>query len=404
MLWTITARKVCARRVRYTLACFLRECLISAAFLRVSMLSCGNGMKVPPSIWTADSDYLPTTHMYSAIVFRARMKKNISSIAVLLVLLSSILTMLATPVASSETSSSSTAALASTTTTVACASSPAIVFHDVLCTATVTGNFPRGKVTWSDGGVQKLSRDTCSLFIGSCSVVFRPMSGTSPVTITTSYGGDKHNSPSSGSISITVTLKGSETKAYCWPDEIVTGSTKVITCVGWVSGHRPTGTLAWTQTGGTGSVTFTTGTCTLATRHCSVKLNAGSTGTITVQAAYSGDANNTASSGTTQLTIKAKTSLANVCSATSVAVGSSITCTATLTGFTGSVSGETIAWYQIGGNGSATFSSTSCTLSSGGTCSITITGSEKGHVGMGAFYLGDAANTRSSGSAHVVVS
>ena len=332
------------------------------------------------------------------------MKKSILSIAMLLVLLASSFTVLANPVAADGTSSTTTVAPASTTTTITCESSSAVIFHDLRCTATVTGNFPRGKVTWSDGGVEKLSSSTCYLFIGSCSIWFRPLSGTSPVTITASYTGDARNAPSSGSFQITVGLKGTETRASCNPSSVVTGRTQTINCVAWVDGHRPAGTITWSQTGGTGSVTFSATTCTLAKRHCSVAVTAGSAGSVTIQAAYGGDVNNTASSGTTTLTIKSKTSLANICNATSVTVGSSITCTATLTGFSGSVSGEAIAWYQIGGDGSATFSSMSCTLSSGGTCSITVTGSAVGGVSIGAFYFGDSANSRSSGSAHIQVS
>ena len=335
------------------------------------------------------------------------MPKHIPSIlAILVILVASALTMIAIPAAISQATTITTtgpAPTATTTTTVTCASSSIIRYHGVVCTATVTGNFPRGKVNWSDGGVEKLSRSACTLFIGSCSVVFRSMTSTSPVTITASYVGDNRNAPSSGSFSLTVSLKGSVTKVYCWPDQIVTGSTNSITCEGRVVGHSPTGTLTWTQTG-TGSVTFTTSTCTLEKSHCSVTLLAGSIGTVTIQVAYSGDFNNTASSGSTELTIKAKTSLANVCSATAVAIDSSITCTATLTGFTGSVLGESIAWYVVGGTGSTTFSANSCTLSSGGTCSITVTGSAAGSVAIRAFYLGDATNTRSAGSAHLVVS
>jgi len=330
------------------------------------------------------------------------MMKNTASITVLVLLLGSSLAVLSTPAAAAGTNATTTLAPVSTTTSVSCTSSSATLFSALKCTASVTGAFPKGKVTWSDGGAGKLSRTTCVLFLGSCSIEFRPTSAVSPITITASYAGDSHNAPSSGSFSVTVSLKGSETRVSCWPNQVLAGSTKVISCVGWVSGHRPTGTLTWTQTGGTGSISFASTTCTLAARHCSVKANVGATGTVTVQAAYSGDANNTASSGTASLTIRAKTSLANVCSATSVATGSSITCTATLAGFSGSVSGETIAWYQVGGPGSATFS-TSCTLSAGGSCSITVTGAAKGGVGIGAFYLGDAANGRSSGFAHIVV-
>jgi len=352
---------------------------------------------------------LVTKHKYDDHHLAFKMPKNISSMAVLIFLIASASTVFATPAALSQTTTTTTSTAssstppASTSTTVTCASSSIVIYHGVICTATVTGSFPLGKVTWSDGGVQKLSRTTCTLFIGSCSVVFRPMSSTSPVTITASYAGDHRNAPSSGSFSVTVSLKGSVTKVYCWPNQIATGSANNVTCVGRVIGHNPTGTLTWTQTG-TGTVTFITSTCLLAKSHCSVTLLAGSTGNVAIQAAYNGDANNSASSGSAQLMIKAKTSLANVCSATSVAVGSSMTCTATLTDFTGSVSGESIVWYVVGGTGSVTLSSGSCALSSGGSCSITVTGSVAGSVAIRAFYLGDSANTRSAGSARIMVS
>jgi hypothetical protein len=58
----------------------------------------------------------------------------------------------------------------------------------------------------------------------------------------------------------------------------------------------------------------------------------------------------------------------------------------------------------VWGDGSITLSAGTCTLSSGGTCSITVTGVAHGGITIGAFYLGDSANTRSVGYAHFLVS
>lgn len=126
-----------------------------------------------------------------------------------------------------------------------------------------------------------------------------------------------------------------------------------------------------------------------------------SAGSVTVQAAYGGNSNNMVSSGTAQITIKAKTSLSVSCTPSSVAVGSSASCTSTLTGYVGSVEGETITWSLAGGNSSATFTAATCTLSSGGTCSVALTGASKGGVGIRAHYAGDADNAKSSGSVRV---
>ena len=316
-----------------------------------------------------------------------------SSVAALVALF--VLSILAMP-AVADTTTTTTQTPSPSSTTVTCPTTSIGIFSRVKCTVSVSGNFPLGVVTWSSNEAGSFSRSKCYLFLGSCSVVYRPSSTDTPVTITANYAGDKHNQPSSGTFSLTVTLKDSDTKATCLPDSVVAGSPTKVTCRAAVSGHRPEGTVTWSQTGGTGSVTFAYTTCTLNYGRCSIKLTGSTVGSVTIQASYGGDTTHLPSTATATLTVKAKTSLALTCIPSPVASGSASTCTATLSGFSGSVSGEGISWYRMGGAGAGTFSSTTCALSPSGSCSITVTGMSAGNIRVGAFYLGDSANSRSS--------
>lgn len=90
------------------------------------------------------------------------------------------------------------------------------------------------------------------------------------------------------------------------------------------------------------------------------------------------------------------------CSPSSINVGSSSSCTATVSGASGSINGETISWTQSGGTGSVTFpSGNTCTLS-GTSCSVTVTG-DPGVVTLKASYPGDSNNAASSGTFNLTV-
>jgi hypothetical protein len=145
-----------------------------------------------------------------------------------------------------------------------------------------------------------------------------------------------------------------------------------------------------------------TGMKSSVTMACSVTMNGTTAGTVTVQAAYGGDSNDTVSSNTTELTVRpARTSLSVSCTSSSVVVGSSTSCTATLMGYVGSVAGETVTWSQTGA-GSASLNSTTCTLSQG-TCSVTMTGTTTGKVALHAAYSGDPNNRGSSRTAKLTI-
>jgi len=98
----------------------------------------------------------------------------------------------------------------------------------------------------------------------------------------------------------------------------------------------------------------------------------------------------------------ATTSMSVSCIPSTVSAGGSATCTATLSGFTGSVGGETITWSQTG-TGSITFpSGYTCNLS-GASCSVTVTGATAGGVTLQASYPGDPYNIPSSGTFNLTV-
>jgi YVTN family beta-propeller protein len=142
----------------------------------------------------------------------------------------------------------------------------------------------------------------------------------------------------------------------------------------------------------TSSVPSGEATCTLVSGHCSMTMTGVIAGSVTLKAVYEGNGVNTPSSGKVAYTVEpARTHLSLSCIATSEDVW---TCAATLKHYHGSVGGESIAWYQLVGKGSVSFSSSSCILSSAGTCSVVVTGrvATRMTVTIEAVYAGDIDN------------
>ena len=180
----------------------------------------------------------------------------------------------------------------------------------VTCKAKVrgSGSAPTGSVAWSTSSAGTFSSTSCTLSrhksYSTCSVKFTPTAVGSSVVLTASYGGDSKNFPSAGTYSLTVTMKTTKTTISCTPQSAVAGSSTVTTCTAKVTGHSPTGTVTWTQSG-TGSVSYSSTACTLSQRTCSVTVTASTSGHVTLTATYAGDPNNQGSSKTAKLTIKA---------------------------------------------------------------------------------------------------
>ena len=101
-----------------------------------------------------------------------------------------------------------------------------------------------------------------------------------------------------------------------------------------------------------------------------------------------------AGEGAVALTVLQAHSTTKIACTTPITLGVASTCTATVTGYfpTGTIT------FSQSGIGSVTFSATTCTLDSSGTCSVTATGAKTGPTTITATYGGDTNNLGSAGS------
>ena len=203
----------------------------------------------------------------------------------------------------SSGTSSITVTLPPASVTVFCNPASVVVGRVTICKAIVLGSpTPTGKVTWSTSGSGKFPHPTCKLHNGVCSEEYIT-TGTTATTITASYLGDKHNSASSGTFSLTVTQATSKVVITCSQNSMKVG--RQIECRARVTGYESTGTVTWAMIGGSGTFSFTNGnTCSLTNRRCLVTMTAATAGEVVIQAAYSGDSNNSPSYSTHNLNIK----------------------------------------------------------------------------------------------------
>jgi hypothetical protein len=188
----------------------------------------------------------------------------------------------------------------------------------------------------------------------------------------------------------------SSTTVSCSPISVAIGSPS--TCTVTVTGENPTGSVSWQSSG---SGTFSSSTCTLSSGSCSVTYTPSSkTSPVTINASYSGDTKNSASSGAFSLNVPALQApgVTVSCSPSSITIGSSTTCTATVTGSspTGTVSFSST-------DALAKFRPSSCTLLSSGSCRVSYTPSVLGSATITASYSGDSNNPSSSNSTSLTV-
>ena len=118
-----------------------------------------------------------------------------------------------------------------------------------------------------------------------------------PVTLSSSV------SWSEVSLAIAPLVVTTTTAVTCQYASIAVGSASL--CTATVTGSSPTGTVAWSQVGTGGTVTFSAPTCALSGGHCQVLVKGASAGPVTVQGSYSGDSGNLPSLGTAALPVTA---------------------------------------------------------------------------------------------------
>ncbi len=249
-----------------------------------------------------------------------------------------------------------------TSTSVSCTPTSFTTGGSTTCTATVTGSGPSGTVTFttSDPSKGSFGSSSCTLSSGSCTSTYTDTAAGSTPTISAAYGGDSHNTGSTGTTTLTVTaiatiVKTSTTTSVSCP---ATTAGTPTPCAATVTGNAPVGTVTLTtsdtSTGsftasGTGSGTSAY-TCTLFAGACTVyyvDTAAGSTPTIT--AAYGGDTYNLGGSGTTTVAIGSYVPLsaspAPTTSPSAITNGQSTT-TLTVSAPTGGALPYTYIWYS----------------------------------------------------------
>ena len=275
--------------------------------------------------------------------------------------------------------------------TVNCYPSPVSSGSSATCTVTVSGHSPGGILTWASSGVANFSpAPTCTLSAQTCSVMYTPSSPISPVTITVVYSGDQDNLASSGTFSLSVApLRGTNTTVSCTPTPVTVGTPAA--CTAEVTGNSPTGTVTLSSNSGG---TFMSSACSLASGHCTVSYTPSSVLTVTITAVYSGDSNNQGSAGTFSLPVtKASSSVSVKCTPSTVTLGSSSSCLATVSGY--SPSGF-VTFTSSSSTGTFT-PSDQCTLSSG-ICEVSYYDTTQGTPQITVAYVGDSNNGGGSGT------
>lgn len=307
---------------------------------------------------------------------------------------------------------------------VSCSVTSIVINQGTTCTATVTDNDtgtksnPLGTVTWSitTGGTGTFSPAACSLATGSgnssnCSVTFTPDAPSTGlgIVIKVDYGGDTLHAVKSAITStgnnVNVTKRATSIVMSCVPSSVTIGTPT--TCTATVSDaspaptSQPIGTVNWNVNSGTG--TFNSSPCTLASGTCSVTYTpSATTGVHGITAAYQGDTLHFGNNRTFSLTVTAPVSHTTTtsvsCSPNPALTGVATSCTATVTDTNGA---PTIPTGTVSFTSGATAIG-SCTLSSG-TCSLSYTPSADGTFTITATYNADSTHSTSSGTTSLVV-
>jgi uncharacterized membrane protein len=300
-----------------------------------------------------------------------------------------------------------------TSTSITC-STPVLVGTPSSCTVTVTNTAtnpaaPSGPVTLTTNSRGSLpyycTLATATPTSATCTVSYTPRIAGSH-TITANYQGDGTHSVSSGTTSLTASSRNTSTTITCNSSVLAGQAATCTTTVTDTSGSgsiAPFGIVSFTQTGTSGS--FSSSTCYLygtgTSASCNVTFTPAASGTSNINAAFAGEQVHTGSSTASPATINSskRTSALTVSCTSPIAMGQPATCTVTATDT--SSSGTAIiptGTVSFSSTGSGSLSTTSCTLS-GGSCSVSFTGSAVGTATVNGTYVGDGAHTGSSSTA-----
>lgn len=308
----------------------------------------------------------------------------------------------------------------STVTGVTCTPNQFFLNQSTTCKATVTGETtPTGSVSFA--GTGSFDASSCTLAatttagVAACSVKFTP-SAAGYTTVDGTYAGDGTHTGSTGSATVGVTKRVTQTTVTCAPSTVVLNQASTCTAsvkdsqVGTVT--TPTGDV--TFTGGAGNGTFSAPSCTLTqtatagTAECAVTFTPSSLngGTFTIFGTYPGDAAHFSSNDQTDLSVTARvTSTTVACDPASVVVAASTQCKATVTDTSGGTKSSPAGTVSLATNGSGAFSpGASCTLTAGtagvSSCTVSYTPTDVGtspHT-ITATYSGGGVHAGGSGT------
>ncbi|WP_336053081.1 Ig-like domain repeat protein [Streptomyces sp. CA2R101] len=287
---------------------------------------------------------------------------------------------------------------AATTTTVTSAPDPSVTGQSVTLTATVApvspgAGTPTGTVTFTFGDGTTATTATLSGGIATTTHTWTTRSG-SPYTVTAGYNGDTNNATSSGTDTQTVNKAATTTTVTSAPDPSAVGQSVTLTAtVAPVSpgAGTPTGTVTFTFGDGTTATTATLFGGVATTTH-TWTTRTGSPFPVT--AAYNGDTNFTASTGSDTQTLSKSVTMTTVTSTPDPSVsGQAVTIRATVSAASGTPTG-TVTFTFGDGTGSAT------APVSGGVATVThtYTGTTGSPFTVSAAYGGDDSFAASSGS------
>ena len=305
-----------------------------------------------------------------------------------------------------------------TKTTFSC--NPAYGDPSTTCKAKVTGesgSIGGELVYWSSDPELDFSPAVCALAgsPASCSVSIAVVGVpfiAAPVPVAALYAGDESNAPSQHLATVefdAVPLTATTTTAVCSPDY----GDPTTTCTATVSGESGSISGELVDWSSASPMAFSPTTCVLSgsPASCSVSVTlvapiAATAATIT--AIYPGDADNYESSASPLVEFYGEyyeSPTTTVVSCSPIEGDPSTTCTATVTGESASISGESVEWSEASGvPGILGFSPASCVLSgSPASCSVSVgpVSPPTSEDVVQAVYAGDASNAPSVGNLSV---
>jgi trimeric autotransporter adhesin len=254
--------------------------------------------------------------------------------------------------------------------------------------------------TW-DGAPLTLLGTATTDGAGAFSVTFTvPSTSTTANTVSVA---DSASNTASAQVNVPTGTAASTTTLNCNPSSLVGGSST--TCTATVIGSSPTGYVTFIGSSGTFSpdavcAVITSGTLT---GECFVTyLSESSAGTPTITAYYSGDSSNSASSGTTNLSVTQvpQVAIALTCNDSSILVSSATVCTAIVapTLVNGEVvfaTSNSIGFLSLTPVGEVSIPTNQCEVILNGTalqCAVDLVGAEVGHVSVTATIVGQSSS------------